>query len=44
MKRSCSKPGEVCCFTLIKADDFGDMVKEMLGPMMKEMAGSSPNH
>jgi antitoxin PrlF len=41
---SWEKDGKVCCFTLIKADDFGDMVKEMLGPMMKEMVGSSPNH
>jgi len=41
---SWEKDGKVCCFTLIKADDFGDMVKEMLGPMMKEMAGPSPNH
>ena len=39
---SWEKDGKVCCFTLIKADDFGDMVKEMLGPMMKEMAGPSP--
>ena len=27
---SWEKDGRVCCFTLIKADDFGDMVKEML--------------
>jgi antitoxin PrlF len=39
---SWEKDGKVCCFTLIKAGDFGDMVKEMLGPMMKEMTGSSP--
>ena len=41
---SWEKDGKVCCFTLIKADDFGGMVKEMLGPMMKEMAEPSPNH
>ena len=41
---SWEKDGKVCCFTLIKAGDFGDMVKEMLGPLMKEMAGPSPSH
>ena len=25
-----------CCITLIKADNFGDMVKNFLGPMMKD--------
>jgi hypothetical protein len=30
----------VCCFTLIKADEFGDMVKGLLGPMMKEVIGN----
>jgi len=30
----------VCCFTLIKVDEFGDMVKGLLGPMMKEVMGS----
>jgi len=34
------KNGKVCCFTLIKADEFGDMVKGLLGPMMKEVMGS----
>lgn len=32
---SWKKEGKVCCFTLIKANEFGDMVKELLGPMMK---------
>jgi len=41
---SWEKDGKVCCFTLIKADDFGNMVKGLLGPMMKEMAEPSPNH
>jgi len=31
------KDGKVCCFTLIKVDELGDMVKGFLGPMMKEM-------
>ncbi len=34
---SWEKDGKVCCFTLIKADEFGGMVKSLLGPMMKEV-------
>ncbi len=34
---SWEKGGKVCCFTLIKADEFGEMVKGLLGPMMKEV-------
>jgi len=34
---SWEKDGKVCCFTLIKANEFGDMVKGLLGPMMKEV-------
>ena len=34
---SWEKDGKVCCFTLIKADEFGEMVKGLLGPMMKEV-------
>jgi len=37
---SWKKNGKVCCFTLMKADEFGDMVKGLLGPMMKEVMGS----
>ena len=37
---SWEKDGKVCCFTLIKVDEFGDMVKGLLGPMMKEVMGS----
>jgi len=37
---SWEKDGKVCCFTLIKADEFGDMVKGLLGPMMREVMGS----
>ena len=29
--------GKVCCLSLIRADDFGETVKDMLGPMMKEI-------
>ena len=34
---SWEKEGRVCCISLIKADEFGQMVKGLLGPMMKEM-------
>jgi len=39
---SWEKNGKVCCISMIKAEDFGDMVKGLLGPMMKEMVGT-PN-
>jgi antitoxin PrlF len=29
--------GEVCCISLIKIEALTDMVKEMLGPVMKEI-------
>jgi antitoxin PrlF len=38
---SWEKNGKVCCISMIKAEDFGNMLKGLLGPMMKEMAGSS---
>lgn len=34
---SWEKDGEVCCLFLIKADQFADMVKGMLGPLAKEI-------
>ncbi len=37
---SWEKDGKSCCFTLIKADEFGDMVRGLLGPMMKEVMAS----
>jgi bifunctional DNA-binding transcriptional regulator/antitoxin component of YhaV-PrlF toxin-antitoxin module len=37
---SWERDGKICCFTLIKADEFGDMVKGLLGPMMKEVMAS----
>ena len=30
--------GEVCCFTLIKADDLAERVKEFLGPVLKSIS------
>ena len=38
---SWEKDGKVCCISMIKAEDFGNMVKGLLGPMMKEMSGTS---
>ena len=32
------KDGEVCCFTLIKADALAERVKEFLGPVLKNIS------
>lgn len=32
------KDGEVCCFTLIKAEALAERVKEFLGPVMKNIS------
>jgi antitoxin PrlF len=29
--------GEICCLSLIKANDMVDYVKDLLGPMMEEL-------
>lgn len=34
---SWEKNGEICCISLIKAEDFAEMVKDLLGPMMEEI-------
>ncbi|MBI5166644.1 MAG: AbrB/MazE/SpoVT family DNA-binding domain-containing protein [candidate division NC10 bacterium] len=34
---SWEKDGKVCCISLIKAEDFAEMVKSLLGPIMKEI-------
>jgi AbrB family looped-hinge helix DNA binding protein len=34
---SWEKDGEVCCISLIKTQDFTEMIKGLLGPMMKEI-------
>jgi len=39
---SWEKNGKICCINLIKAEEFGGIVKGLLGPMMKEM--TSTNH
>ena len=31
------KEGRVCCISLIKTDDFASQIKELLGPMAKEL-------
>lgn len=38
---SWEKDGEVCCISLIKASELAGMVKGILGPMIKEIAGES---
>ena len=35
---SWQKDGELCCFTLIKAESLAERVKEFLGPVMKSMS------
>lgn len=34
---SWEKDGRLCCLTLIKADEFGEMVRGILSPLMKEV-------
>jgi AbrB family looped-hinge helix DNA binding protein len=34
---SWQKDGKICCIMMLKADEFSDMVKEVLGPMLKEV-------
>ena len=31
--------GKVCCISLIKTEELAPMMKSLLGPMIKEMAG-----
>jgi AbrB family looped-hinge helix DNA binding protein len=31
------RAGEVCCISLVKVEGITEMVKDMLGPMMKEI-------
>lgn len=32
------KNGEVCCITLIKTENFGGMVKNLLSPMVEDIS------
>lgn len=34
---SWEEDGKICCLSLLKAENFSEMVKELLGPMMKEI-------
>ena len=34
---SWEKQGKVCCISLVKVEDMATMVRDMLGPMMKEI-------
>lgn len=34
---SWEKEGKVCCISLIKVEDFSGMVKDFLGPMVKDI-------
>ena len=36
---SWEKDGDICCLTLIRADNLADRVKEFLGPVMSDMGG-----
>jgi antitoxin PrlF len=36
---SWEKDGDICCLTLIKADNLADRVREFLGPVMSNMGG-----
>jgi len=38
---SWEKDGTVCCFTLIKVEEFTDMVRGLLGPMLEEVTTKS---
>jgi antitoxin PrlF len=34
------KDGQTCCLTMVKAESLADMVKGMLGPMLKDIMTS----
>jgi antitoxin PrlF len=34
------KDGKVCCLSLIKAEEFGGMIKGLLGPLMGNVLGN----
>lgn len=37
---SWEKDGQVCCISMVKADQLLGMVKSLLGPMLTELSGS----
>lgn len=36
---SWEKEGSVCCFTLIRSEEFAEMAKGLLGPLMSDILG-----
>lgn len=34
---SWEKDGNICCITLVKSDEFSGMIKDTLGPIMKDV-------
>jgi AbrB family looped-hinge helix DNA binding protein len=34
---SCEKEGSVCCIVMLKAEEFSQMVKSTLGPILKDI-------
>jgi antitoxin PrlF len=38
---SWEKDGEICCLSLIRADNLAERVREFLGPVMREMGSGS---
>lgn len=33
----CESEGRICCIALVKAEEFAEMVRHVLGPLMKEV-------
>lgn len=33
----CEQDGKVCCIVMVKAEEFSQMIKSTLGPMLKEI-------
>jgi antitoxin PrlF len=33
----CEKEGKVCCIVMVKVEEFSQMIKSTLGPMLKEI-------
>jgi antitoxin PrlF len=34
---SCEQEGRVCCIVMVKVEEFSQMIKSTLGPMLKEI-------
>jgi hypothetical protein len=33
----CEQEGRVCCIVMVKVEEFSQMIKNTLGPMLKEI-------